>query len=196
MEKEADRSAKEFRRRWQPAPASSPDPDGYVPKTLKFPRGHDLATEHAKEVVLDSVRALLDLHYEKKLRNRAWERYRKELREKEQKRSRGEEEVEGKEPKVREVRSKVFAKVSETIAEKRFETFVLPPEVKALLQKPADERSWKNAETLRGTSSSLEGCGNPAKRECHQRSRSARWAFGPGIELKAVWGVISHLLRW
>ena len=43
-----------------------------------------------------------------------------------------------------------MAKASEALSGKRYESFVLPAEVKALFQKPGDERSWQNAETLRG----------------------------------------------
>jgi len=52
--------------------------------------------------------------------------------------------------KTKQARSRVLAKASEALAEKRYESFALPAEVKQLFQKPTDERSWKNAETLRG----------------------------------------------
>ena len=52
--------------------------------------------------------------------------------------------------KTKQARSRVLAKASEALAEKRYESFALPAAVKQLFQKPTDERSWKNAETLRG----------------------------------------------
>ena len=52
--------------------------------------------------------------------------------------------------RAKQVRSKVLRKASEALAEKRYESFLLPAEVKKLLQKPGDERSWQKAEALRG----------------------------------------------
>ena len=78
-ERGADRQARSFREGWSSAPASQPDPDGFVPKRRNLPRDQDLATDHAEELLLDTVRTLLDLHYEARLRDAELERLRADL---------------------------------------------------------------------------------------------------------------------
>ena len=50
------------------SPAASPDvapkPDGFVPVCKRLPKGHATITAHAETVLLDRMRALLDLHYD------------------------------------------------------------------------------------------------------------------------------------
>ncbi len=157
-EEDADREAQTFRQGWRSAPADEPRPDDFVPKRRNLPRDHDLATDHAEELLLDAVRALLDLHYEARLREAHEHTELERLRKRAMERARGgkdeeEEEEEGDAEQIRrknrQARSRVFAKASAALTEQRYESFVLPPEVKTLLQKPKDERSWRNAEALR-----------------------------------------------
>ena len=148
-EKAADQEARAFRQTWKKAPDKAPNPDGFVPQKQRLPRDHDLATAHAKEALLDSVRQLLDLHYEVQLRETA----RKEARAKEKKKELGGEAATPADPTAdqekRFARRRVYGRAAEAIAENRYESFMLPKEVKHLLNGPADERTWKNAETLR-----------------------------------------------
>ena len=80
-ERGADRQARSFREEWKSAPASQPNPDGFVPKRRNLPRDHALATDHAEERLLDSARTLLDLHYEARLRDAEVQRLRKKAEE-------------------------------------------------------------------------------------------------------------------
>ena len=122
-EQVADRKAQKFRREWKPTPEDAPDPDGFVPQDrTNLPRGHDLASDHAEELLLDSVRTLLCLHYETRLRGAERERRKKEA-EKRDRAGDGEEHEDdggskGKQ-KAKDIRCKVLAKVSEALAEKR-----------------------------------------------------------------------------
>ena len=84
-EQAADRRAKKFREEWQSAPDDAPDPDGFVPQQgSNLPRDHELASDHAEECLLDSVRTLLCLHYEARLRDADRARRKKKAEEEEQ----------------------------------------------------------------------------------------------------------------
>ena len=84
-EQAADRRAKKFREEWQSAPDDAPDPDGFVPQQgSNLPRDHELASDHAEECLLDSVRTLLCLHYEARLRDADRARRKRKAEEEEQ----------------------------------------------------------------------------------------------------------------
>ena len=121
-----------------------------MPKRRNLPRDHDLATDHAEELLLDSVRTLLDLHYEARLRDAEVQRLRKKAAERASAgEAEDEEDADQTQRKTKQARSRVLAKASEALAENRYESFALPTELKKLFQKPSDERSWRNAKALR-----------------------------------------------
>ena len=94
----------------------------FVPKNRpNLPRDHDLATDHAEELLLASVRPLLDLHYEARLRDAELERLRKQAAERARAgKAEDEEDADQTRRKTKQARSRVLAKTSEALAESVF----------------------------------------------------------------------------
>ena len=119
----------------------APDPDGYMSKCKRLPKGHAIATVHAEIVLLDRVKALLDEHYDKVFQEE-WQR--KSLL------GQGAEDEDAPEPKVRKRRAshRVDLRVLEAKAACRYEAFSLPSAVKAILSRPSDETVWSNLDRV------------------------------------------------
>jgi len=122
-----------------------PNPDGFVPRGLRMPKGSAVATAHAEAVLLDRTRALLDAHYDEVFTSEWLARQaNKPLPESTDDCTSSERPV----PK-RPRRYHVDPRVLEARTAQRFETFSLPATVLELLRHPRDEKDWGKLEHLR-----------------------------------------------
>ena len=112
-----------------------PNSRAFVRPGQPFPRDHVVALRAAEEVMLDRVRVLLDLHYESVARV-SWEA------------SSGAIDAETAKPRTLQTH-RVFARVLEAHAQQRYDIFVLPKTVTAILRGCRNELRWDKVEVLR-----------------------------------------------
>ena len=125
--------------------ADAPDavnPDGYVPRGERLPKGHAIATAHAEAVLLDRVRELLDRHYDEVF---VAEWLAKHASDDDTLAGGDGDSVLSTVPR-RPRSHNVHGRVLEAHASGRCEIFRLPEGVRRLLLHPRDETQWATLE--------------------------------------------------
>ena len=126
-----------------------PNPDGFVPSGARLPKGHRIATAHAEAVLLDRVRALMDVHYDEVFTAEWLAKRTADPVDATAGPAPAAADCKKKGPPTAPHRPKAYrldARVLEAHCSQRYETFRLPSRIRELLRRPSDETDWNKLE--------------------------------------------------
>ncbi len=135
--------------------SADPNPDGFVPRCRRRPKGHTVATAHAEAVLLDRTRIALDEHYDAVFREEWLARQAERQRGSEAADEDGDERDLSSAPRRRGA-YKIDRKVMEARLSHRYGTFSLPGAFTSAFRHPRDETDWTKLEIMRSSTAPRE----------------------------------------